>query len=390
MKNRLAAPLHSALLICLLLLTAAACGSDSPQPNSTLEVTSDREPNAWITGTVTYRERIALSLGASLEVELRDVSYADASAPLIARQVISNPGQVPIEFKLGYNKEDIDSGNRYSVSASIFESEGWLAFTNDTAHEVITRGNRNEVDMVLVLVQPPPDLVDKTATDDWRTWIEVPVRVVSANFMWNEPEQLVMVKYYQSNIEGCARPGNEEARLHGSNIDITVTLMQPLATSWAIPCDEDLVELGSVARIKEPLKPGETYRIRVNDSIVSTISLPDADFTDTVVAESLIESVDVEILESAPPQYHLRVVSGMPKGSGCSRFNGYEIRRAEPTEIEVRVTHHEVADPFVICTADFPVLQTSIPLGPLGSDSEPGVEYTVVVNGQTEHTFVAQ
>jgi hypothetical protein len=106
---------------------------------------------------------------------------------------------------------------------------------------------------------------------------------------------------------------------------------------------------------------------------MTTFSLPDADLADTFVAESPIESVDVEILESEPPQYHLRVVSGMPKGSGCSRFNGYEIRRAEPPEIEVRVTHHEVADPFVICTADFPMVQTSIPLGPLGSDSEPGV-----------------
>lgn len=169
MKDKLVAALYSALLICLVMLTAAACGSGSSQPSSTLEVTSDREPNAWITGTVTYRERIALSPGASLEVELRDVSYADASAPLIARQVISNPGQVSIEFKLGYNKEDIDSGNRYSVSASILESEGWLAFTNDTAHEVITRGNPNEVDMVLVLVQPPPDLVEQSDTDDWRT-----------------------------------------------------------------------------------------------------------------------------------------------------------------------------------------------------------------------------
>jgi hypothetical protein len=110
--------------------------------------------------------------------------------------------------------------------------------------------------------------------------------------------------------------------------------MQPPATSWAIPCDDDLVELGTVARIKEPLQSGEPYRIRVNDRLMTTISLPDADFTDSVVAESLIESVDVEVLESEPPQYHLRVVSGMPKGSGCSRFNGYEIRRSEPTEIE--------------------------------------------------------
>ena len=51
------------------------------------------------------------------------------------------------------------------------------------------------------------------------------------------------------------------------------------------------------------------------------------------------------MLESAPPQYQLRVVSGLPKGSGCSQFNGYEIRRSESNDIEVIVTHHEVAEP---------------------------------------------
>ena len=44
-------------------------------------------------------------------------------------------------------------------------------------------------------------------------------------------------------------------------------------------------------------------------------------------------------------------------------FNGYEVRREEPTRIDVELTHHEVADPFVVCTADFPILETLIPLG---------------------------
>ena len=48
-----------------------------------------------VTGSVTYRERIALSPGAHLEVQLRDVSYQDAAAPLIAEQVITTRARCP-------------------------------------------------------------------------------------------------------------------------------------------------------------------------------------------------------------------------------------------------------------------------------------------------------
>ncbi len=143
------------------LMAVVGCQSEQQPENATIEIPSGREPNASVSGTVTYRERIALSPGARLVVELRDTSYQDTSAELIARQTISDPGQVPIRFKVEYSREDIESRNTYSVSARIIESDGRLAFTNDTAYDVITRGKPSKVDMVLVLVQPPPNLVDE-------------------------------------------------------------------------------------------------------------------------------------------------------------------------------------------------------------------------------------
>ena len=68
-------------------------------------------------------------------MELRDVSYADAPSTLIARQTITDTGHVPIKFKVEYNRDDIDLRNTYSISADIIESDGRLAFTNDTAYE---------------------------------------------------------------------------------------------------------------------------------------------------------------------------------------------------------------------------------------------------------------
>ncbi len=368
-------------------LTAAACQGEPASSTIISQVGSGRTPNASVSGSVTYRERLALTPGATLVVELRDVSYVDASAPLIASQTISGPGQVPIKFKVQYNREDIDPRSRYSISARIVESDGRLAFINDTAYEVITRGNPDKVDMVLVLVQPPPDLVgDGGAGPDWRTWVEAPVPVVWANLIPNEPEPLLRVGYYQSTIEGCARPGNQELDLDGYDIIVRVTLMQPPSTPWEIPCHEQVVELDTIEPIGKSLEPGQTYRVIANGLETTAFTIPETSLRDTFISESPIESAEVATLESALSRYQLRVVSGMPKGSSCSQFNGYELRRREPTRIDVSITHHEVTEPFVACTADYPVVETIVPLG---SDFEPGKEYTVNVNSGTTRSFVA-
>ena len=385
MKTKVARTLLSAMGIPIVLSTLVACGSERSPSNATVEVPSGRSPNASVSGSVTYRERLALSQGAKLVVELRDVSYQDAAAPLIARQTISDPGQVPIKFKIEYNRDDIDSRNVYSITARIVESDDRLAFINDTAYEVITRGKPSKVDVLLVLVQPPPDQVEEGT--DWRKWVETPAKVAWANLIPNEPELFLRIGYYQSTIENCARPGSQGLEVEGNKIIATITLMQPPPTSWAIPCDEQLVELDAVEPIRASLEPGETYHVIVNEAPTTSFSLPRSDFGHSIIAESPIESAEIMVLESVPPQYQLRVVSGLPKGSGCSQFNGYEIRRSESNEIEVIVTHHEVADRMVMCTADFPIVETFVPLG---SGFVSGEKYTVRVNSDTVTSFSAQ
>ena len=313
------------------------------------------------------------------------MSLADAAAPLIARQTIANPGQVPIEFKVEFNREDIKSRNTYAIQARIIESDGRLAFINDTAYDVITRGNPSRVDMLLVLVQPPPDQVEEG--EDWRKWVEVPVPVVWANLIPNEAEHYLRIAYYQSTIEGCARPGNEGLRVDGRDIIATVTLMQPPPTKWAIPCHEQVVELDTILPIQASLEPGQSYRVTVNDRVTGAFSLPRPELKDTALVESPIESAETMVLERDPREYQLRIVSAMQHGSSCSQFNGYEIRRSESNSIDVIVTHHYVVAKDVICTADYPIVETIVPLG---SEFEPGMEYTVSINGDTTTSFVAR
>ena len=393
MTARIKTALLSAIGICIALLAAAAC-QDSPVSDKGGEPAQQAQvkPNASVTGSVTYRERLALTSGATLKVQLRDVSYQDAASELIAEQVIHDPGQAPIKFRVKYNRDDLVSRNTYAIQADIIESDGRLAFTNDISYEVVTRGNPNKVDMVLVMVEPPPLTPDGSGEGDdiavdSRKWVEVEVPVVEAEVLREGSEYFLLATYLQSGVDGCVRPGGQKYARDGTDITVTITLMQPPPTPWAIPCSDSMLELETVVPIGGPFTPGQTYRVEVNGQETNTFTFPDLEFPDSFITESKVESVEVLTLESLPPHYELRVVFGFPKGSGCSRFNGYKIRRSDPTRIDVAITHHEVADPFVACTADYPISEVAVPLGS-GFDS--GLEYTVNVNSDATETFIAR
>ena len=72
-----------------------------------------------VTGTVTYRQRIALLPDAVLTVQIQDVSLADAPARVIGEQVIEEPGQVPIPYKVEYHYRDIEDSHMYAMQARI-------------------------------------------------------------------------------------------------------------------------------------------------------------------------------------------------------------------------------------------------------------------------------
>ncbi len=102
-----------------------------------------------VTGTVSYRERIALPPNAVILVQLRDVSLQDVAARLISEQIIKPEHSIPIPFALPYKPGDIDERMTYSVFASI-RSGDRLLFVTDHSYQVLTRGQSNHVDLVLI------------------------------------------------------------------------------------------------------------------------------------------------------------------------------------------------------------------------------------------------
>ncbi|MFC2032283.1 YbaY family lipoprotein [Chloroflexota bacterium] len=150
------------LTIILSISILAGCvGGDSapapaPTPAPEPPPTPTPTPEDKVTGTVTYREKIALPTGAIVEVKLLDISKQDAPSVTIGEQVITTTGQqVPFSFEIEYNPATIDSRYTYAVRATI-TVDGKLRFTSDTTYPVITLGNPSTVEMVLKSVATPP------------------------------------------------------------------------------------------------------------------------------------------------------------------------------------------------------------------------------------------
>jgi len=119
-------------------ISIAAGGGDSGAPS--------------VTGTITYRERIALPPAALVKVQLVDVSRADATAVTLGEQILFTGGkQLPLFFKIPYDPEKIKSNHTYAVQARI-EEDGRLRFINDQRYAVITFDAPLHVDMILKLV----------------------------------------------------------------------------------------------------------------------------------------------------------------------------------------------------------------------------------------------
>ena len=154
-------------ILLLLLGGVGACGSDMADDTA---ATSDdvAGSGAQVTGTLMYRERIALRPGSVAEVWLLDTSRADAPAVEIAYQRIADPGSPPIPFVLDYDPAEIDERMEYTVRGTIRHGDR-LLFTSDTHYPVLTRGAGNTAEVLLVMVDRAPAKPDASLTDtQWK------------------------------------------------------------------------------------------------------------------------------------------------------------------------------------------------------------------------------
>lgn len=92
---------------------------------------------ATVSGSVTYRERIALTPGYTLKVTLSDVSMPDGIATILAEtsRVLQNE-QVPLAFELEVDSDKLLPRNQYQLRAVLNDPAGDLAWTTGTAYPI--------------------------------------------------------------------------------------------------------------------------------------------------------------------------------------------------------------------------------------------------------------
>ena len=144
----------------MMAVLAAGCGSgergsqpaqrvDYGDEDVVAEAAIDSANAGLIVGSISYLQRIALPKGATIVVELFDVSNANAPSR-VARSRFASETQVPIRFQLAYDRTRIDPARPYAVRARILVDRA-LWFVNDQPVPVLTRGNSSSVE---ILVRP--------------------------------------------------------------------------------------------------------------------------------------------------------------------------------------------------------------------------------------------
>ena len=124
--------------LCLLL---CGCGPKPDAPRSSLE-------DVIVTGTVTYRERLALPEDAVLHVTLADNTVPDTMLPIEQRMIPLEGRQPPFPFELIVPADRVNDISLYTVRAEI-RSGVDLLFESGIPRPVLTHGAPPHIDLVL-------------------------------------------------------------------------------------------------------------------------------------------------------------------------------------------------------------------------------------------------
>ncbi len=129
------------------LVACASRGGDPPAPPRGDAAKAGND--GLLTGTVAYRERMALPPDAVAEVWVTDVSPGNMVMAITGNVEVRAEGrQVPLPFELRYDAARIEPDHDYAVKA-VIRSGGMMLFATDSGVRVITKGAPTRVELRL-------------------------------------------------------------------------------------------------------------------------------------------------------------------------------------------------------------------------------------------------
>jgi hypothetical protein len=117
-----------------------------------------------------------------------------------------------------------------------------------------------------------------------------------------------------------------------------------------------------------------------NDDLGATVALTDG----RRQALAPIESAEIVVRESSPPQYAVKITSGLP--NGCAKFERIDVV-PNGKVVDLRVWNTLPAERSIACTMAYGTTSNTVNLG---GHFERGRTYDVRINGETKATFTAK
>ena len=126
-----------------------------------------------ITGTLSYRERIALPPGAQVEIVVSDITLG-RNQELILSRTMNTIGQAspPIPFSIDVSKLNLSDGPLYGLRAFIRESDGTIMFRTSDPFLLNLRSDTVNIGDITVSMTSPGDPglagIPGLKDDEWR------------------------------------------------------------------------------------------------------------------------------------------------------------------------------------------------------------------------------
>jgi putative lipoprotein len=116
------------------------------------------QSTAAVSGTLTYRERIALPANAIVTVQIAELRAGAMPLVIAEQRFTTNGAQPPFRYTIAYDPTRINSSAQYTIQSNI-SVDGQVRFSTNQVYRVITGGAPvSDVNIMLVASGTGPNL----------------------------------------------------------------------------------------------------------------------------------------------------------------------------------------------------------------------------------------